>query len=332
MNIFKTIERVAKQSAANRREPFLSGFLADAMKYSPMLSGAVWKLATPNWPIPENIKVRSEVSLDKLGRIDIVMEDELNKRIVGIEVKTMDQSGKFGQLERYRDGLENPERELAIVYLTPFNRKRAGDAADSLRTVKIFDEFSSKFQQAQHVSWLDLADITWDENELWKQLQAYVRETISSQDKLSPGIRRDREFAQFFGEDSAACFWEALAEQGVLPTEGKGAVIDLDEIEDIPSFAGVLVCALEDLIEENDRIRHDARKEDSFEEKLRKQFLDSPYREVHAALFRLSEKCGAVWIQGEKDYGVRVAHKDHPSGVSLVRSHGPGRLQTGQDR
>ena len=329
MNIFKTIE-----NAATRREPFLSGFLVDAMNYSPMLSGAVWKLATPNWPIPENIKVGSEVSLGKLGRIDIVMDDALNKRIVGIEVKTADQSGKFGQLERYRDGLENlyPEGELAIVYLTPFNRKRAGDAADSLRTVKIFDEFSSKFQQAQHVSWLDLADITWDENELWKQLQAYVQETISSQDKLSPKIRRDRQFAQFFGEDSAACFWEALAEQGILPTERKGAVIDLDEIEDIPSFARLLVRALEDLIEENDRIRHDARKEDSFEKKLRKQFLDSQYREVHAALFRLSEKYGAVWIEGEKNYGVRVAHKDHTSGVSLVGSRDPGRLQTGQDR
>ena len=40
-----------------------------------------------------------------------------------------------------------------------------------------------------------------------------------------------------------------------------------------------------------------------------------------------------VWIKGEGNYGVRVAHKKHKtSGVSLVTSVGPGMLKIDEPR
>ena len=43
-------------------------------------------------------------------------------------------------------------------------------------------------------------------------------------------------------------------------------------------------------------------------------------------LFELAQRFDHVWVEGQNDYGVRVTHRDFPSGVSLVTSDGPGRL------
>ena len=50
-------------------------------------------------------------------------------------------------LEKYLDALEKkyPQSEIQIAYLTPFNRDRAGDAADQLRTIRVFEEFLKCF-------------------------------------------------------------------------------------------------------------------------------------------------------------------------------------------
>ena len=186
MNIFETI-----RSTTTRIERIHSQFLADALtdslKGDRSLFNGVWKLvASPDWEVPTCAKVSVE-EIVKRGRVDICIRcEEPSNRVVGIEVKTDAASATDGQLEKYRDGLEEkfPNFDTQIAYLTPFNRERARDKADSLETVKVFEKFAKVSPNARHVSWLDVADIAWDDNVLWKQHQAYIRRNISSHNKL----------------------------------------------------------------------------------------------------------------------------------------------------
>ena len=333
VNIFETIRRVT-----SGYEQYHSQFLADALAES--LSGdrslfeEVWKITAPSdWEIPNHAEVTSEEVVER-GQVDICVRCVAPKeRILGIEIKTVDASAHPGQLEKYLDGLKKkyPQAEIQIAYLTPFNRERAGDTADRLRTVRVFEEFLGVFPNARHVSWLDIADIPWDGNDLWKQHQAFVFERISPKEKLAVSHDYNRGLAVFFGQEPTERFWDAMAVLGIYAGEN-GAEVDLAEHNrDIPSFAKELVQAFEILID-SDNVSRNAVRSDKFPEELRQPFLNSPYHEVHASLFDLSRLFDFVWAQGQRDYGVRVAHKNHSSGVSLFRSNGPARIVLGERR
>lgn len=334
MNIFETIRNVT-----SRYEPFHSQFLADALKSSIVgdrsLFREVWQLvAKPDWEIPDDAVVTAEEVIES-GRVDIVIRSEKPaRRVVGIEVKTVDASVHEGQLRAYLEGLckKFPKHEVQVAYLTPFNRSRAGDVADSIRSVREFAEFHQNFPFARHVSWLDIAEIPWDDNELWKQHQAFVHSRISRKEKLQN--TRDRELARFFGEESAEHFWEELDPLGIVAGE-IGARIDLASVSgDLSSFSRDLVKALEILLKGED-VSTNARRQDAFGvdgEDLRRRFLDSEYGEVHDALFKFADKYHYVWTEGSNDYAIRVAHRNHSRGVSLLRTSGPDVLLTGQRR
>ena len=288
----------------------------------------VWELvALPAWKVPNRAKVSAE-EVVKGGRIDIcIRSEEPSPRLVGIEVKTVAASATDGQLERYRDGLKRkfPKFDIQIAYLTPFNREKAGEKADSLETVWVFDKFAKEFPNARHVSWLDVADIPWDGNVLWKHHQAYIRRDISSPKKLKGNTVRNRELADFFGNEATDHFWEELSVLEIYP-DVNGATIDLAKFkDDLPSFARSLVNAIQILLD-SDKVSDNAQRSDKFKEELRQRFLQSPYRDVHEALFDLSGRLAHVWLAGKGDYGVRTAHKDHPGGVSLLTSHSPCNL------
>ena len=328
MNIFESIEGVTR-----RIEPFHSQFLADALKASidgdRSLFNAVWRLTAANgWDIPENPDITAEEVVPGQGRIDIAIKcDSPERRIVGIEVKTTDSSATPGQLERYRNGLAGkfPDHEIAIAYLTPFNEERAADNADSLPTVKEFDDFLKIHSTARHVSWLDIAAIPWNGNELWRQHQLYVYQHISSHDKLRRSAARDRTLDNFFGGNAVDAFWKALSELDIESSNG-GAVIELAQFDDVPDFANKLAQAFQIIITEGDEVSRNTNRGGNFSADLRRPFLDSPHRKVHEALFALSNH-SYVWVQGDRDYGIRVAHIEHTSGVSLVRSRGAERLE-----
>ena len=61
------------------------------------------------------------------------------------------------------------------------------------------------------------------------------------------------------------------------------------------------------------------------------EFLDSAYADFHRSLFDLT-RSRYLWLQGKKNYGIRVAHENHRSGVSLLTSKGPNRLEIGRPR
>ncbi len=337
VNIFKTIGKVT-----SRTEPFHSRFLADALIESltgnRSLFDTVWKLAAPlKWNTPDRPEILSEKDI-KTGRIDVCIHDKGSHRVLGIEVKTDDDSVEYGQLKKYYDSLtvEDAAQSVAIGYLTPFNRDRAEDAdtAAILKAVKEFEDFCECYPcaHARHVSWLDVADISWDGNELWKQHQHYVRNTISSPTHLQASTRRDRPLDEFFGEDATRKFWEALADMGISPGDN-GADINLAGFrENLSPLTSCLVSALEKLICDGCNVSNRSGKPDQFLEDLRKPFLNSPYEEIHAALFNLSKRFCHVWIKGVRDYGVRVAHKEHGGGVSLITSQTPDRLKVGRQR
>ena len=203
-----------------------------------------------------------------------------------------------------------------------------------LSSVREFEEFSNKFpdHHGRHVSWLDVADISWDGNELWKQHQHYVCNTISSPTHLRVSTRRDRSLDEFFGEEATSRFWETLAGVGIFPRDN-GADINLADFrENLSPLARCLVSALEKLICDGCNVSNRSCKPDQFLEDLRRPFLNSPYEEIHAALFNLSKRFRHVWIKGDNNYGVRVAHKEHGGGVSLITSQIPDSFKIGQPR
>ena len=334
MNIFETIGK-----ATRRMEPFHSQFLADALTDSlhgdHSLFGAVWRLmAPPDWAIPTRAEVSSEAAVGRGQRVDICIRSSApHNHVVGIEVKTDDASATPGQLVSYLAGLKErfPESAIQIAYLTPFNSARAGAAAGRLATVREFATFATQLPQARHVSWLDVAAIPWDGSPLWEQHQTYVQTRIAPPSKLRVSTERTREFAVFFGEAPVQRFWEALAVWEIYAGVN-GADINLANFgDDLPSFAVSLVRAMEILLDSDNVVRNATPRPDKYRAELRRPFLASPYHQVHRVLFGLAEAHPYVWIQGEGDYGVRTAHKNHPS-VSLLRSKGVDHLLVGQRR
>ena len=131
---------------------------------------------------------------------------------------------------------------------------------------------------------------------------------------------RGRGLYQFFGDKRVLAFWEALIDLGIEVDPDANIHIELDRFKDnLPSFTKSLTAAFEILIRDPGVARGGNRR-DEFGEELRRPFLESPYRAVHEGLFRLAEQFRYVWVRGQRDYGVRVAHPKHQSGVSLVRS------------
>ena len=155
-----------------------------------MLFDAFWQLAAPDgWQLPESSVIYCEYSLGEYGRIDICIEcsgKEQDTRFLGIEVKTDDKSTTTNQLYSYYKGLNktHPSSDIAIVYLTPFNRDHAKERASTFRAIGEFDEFEKKVEGARHLSWLDVAAIEWDGGDIWRQHQSYVRNEISALRKL----------------------------------------------------------------------------------------------------------------------------------------------------
>ena len=342
LNIFQTI-----RNATHRIEPFHSQFLGDALNASRVgdraLFDGVWNLCAPNdWAPPQNAKVSNEFELDGAQRIDILIEDNETGRVVGIEVKTSRASARAGQLEGYLQGLRNKgyaDEKIAVAYLTPFNRSRAEEVikadgqiqavAGALSTVRVFESFRRAFERSRHVSWLDVADIEWaGGGASWSQHQSYVRDKMAAPDRLKGALTRNRSFDGFFGDEAVEAFWDALLPLSGVGSTENGATIDLKEFGD---NAGELAGALKFLITDDEFVVRSSR-DDRFDATLRKRFLVSPYSEFHKAVFELAEEFKHVWLQGKRNYGLRVAHKNHSGGVSLLTSQDVNRLIVGRRR
>ena len=186
-----------------------------------------------------------------------------------------------------------------------------------------------------HQGWLKEENILeWDDvknpvNDLSLVHRADFGTKPSSPKELEePELNRD--LAHFFGEEATERFHDALMDLGIHLGDDS-TDINLSEYEDVALFATSLANAFKILLD-TDNIARNANRADKFADELRCPFLNSPFHEVHSALFGLSRLFSHVWIKGKRNYGVRTAHKNHRSGVSLLRSRGPDRLEVGKRR
>ena len=336
-NIFESICRTTR-----RTEPFHSQYLGDVLDAS--LSGdrslfdAIWKLCAPvDWAPPARAEVSTEFVLDGAQRIDVLIKDSDNGRVLGIEVKTSRASARAGQLEGYLDRLRKSESapdKIALAYLTPFNRAQAerfvGDDAATLSTVRVFDEFQRTFDRSRHVSWLDVADVDWEDGgEVWSQHRAYVRDHMANGENLRGAMERNRSLREFFSAEAVDRFDDALMALSDGDHSDDGVTIELARLD---GDATQLTRALAILIEDGEHVAQRAEKEDRFDDTLRERFLNSRCGEVHDAVFALAGEYPHVWLQGSWNYGLRVAHKRTSGGVSLVTSQDLDRLKIGGRR
>ena len=181
------------------------------------------------------------------------------------------------------------------------------NVADSLSTVRVFEDFARVSPRSRHVSWLDVAKIPWDGNHLWMDHQAYVRQHISSCDKLRAKSKLNRDFADFFGNQAAEEFFAELGRLGV-----SGTRINLSEFRDDPSFARSFADAFEILLG-TAQVSRGVTREDKFADELRRRFLDDlQYHDVHRAVFCLSRRFPYVWVKGKYNYGVKNCTQESP--------------------
>jgi len=321
LNIFGVIGLTTR-----RVEPFHSMFLVEALKHS--LNGdrglfdRFWSSATADvWAVPSSPTVVAEDVIGRM-RVDVVIRDESSRTCLGIEVKTEDGSAREGQLADYQEGLsaKYPDHEVHMAYLTPLNRSRASEEARLLHSVAEFDSFAETHPEAVHMSWLDVADIEWaGGGEIWNSHQQYLRDVVCRR-----RTNERRGLDKFFGADAVDEFWEAIATSGAPGVAGD---IQLETITNTSAFIDAFRVLIEGTASRKDKARADR-----FNADLRARFLVSDFRGIHSNLFDLAVEYPWVWIEGDRNYGIRVAHPDVPRGVSVCTSRSESLLRIGQER
>ena len=107
--------------------------MGSAIRAIASLFEQVWILVAPSgWEVPQSsgqVKVIPEQAVGE-GRIDICIQYfGPVKQIIGIEVKTAEDSIEPGQLQRYWSGFKAEFQDFAIqlAYLTPFKQGKGRD-------------------------------------------------------------------------------------------------------------------------------------------------------------------------------------------------------------
>ena len=330
MNIFAII-----QDVQTRNEPIHSNFLAEALKESLSddrdLIDQFWTMAVagdPTWPLADQLIITAEDPFFDRKRVDLTLVDNHAMLCIGVEIKTDDDSAQQGQLSGYQTQLElkYPEHRVRMVYLTPFNRERAGAQSMGLHSITEFEAFVKAHPDAAHpvhLSWMDVADIDWaGGGDIWRQHQTYVRDVI-----CEPQNHDLRDLDDFFGPEAVKDFVDAIA--ACVPIQTRGSVVSfvLDEVSDPTA----LVNAFRILIESPFAGRHRALS-NRFDTGLRNVYYDSDFSTIHSGLFALADEYPWVWLQGIGNYGLRVAHPRSAGGVSICTSNGTDKLRIGQLR
>lgn len=332
VNIFNIIRRVT-----SRIEPYCSHFLADALSSSigkdKTLFERVWThCAPPDWKPPTEADTFAEDILGEGKRIDITIIDENSSRVLGLEVKTTDRSVNPGQLETYYRLLKNkyPNKKVSIAFLTPFNEgsvKESGrdsKEASRLPSVREYHELRriNPIVPVVHVSWQQIVNIQWAEEPLWEQFARFVQNQIAPPRILETYLRNDQSLTRFFSDDAIKEFASAM--HGLTRSDNS---VDFDTLASDPRALQSLLDALTALIEDDQSVDRRRFKKNKFSADRFEKFVNTDCGTVHHAVFILTRKYDHVWIEGEKDYGVRVAHNnDREKGVSILTSYAKNSL------
>lgn len=306
-NIFKI-----HHETTSRIEPLHSRYLAACLRRSLELLERFWILCTNNaegWQPPRDlrdVKVVEEHPLGDAKRVDIVLV--ASDRLIAVETKTTDASVKPGQLEEYLAGLRNqyPDRHLWMVYLTPFNRPLA---VLRPRAVDEFEGFHSRHPLSSHVSWEEVADLAWgQQDEVWRQHREYVKGTICDPPTAKVGwggLDKD------FGWEVMRDFWNKVSAYGFHVEEGKVILTPGDDPEALAAAFKLLITS--ERVQSNPKsiVR-------SLERSKMELFTKDPhYGKVHDRIFRLLDEFQFLGIRGEGGYGLLLPCVGRPRAVSI---------------
>jgi hypothetical protein len=273
------------------------------------------------WPAPVVLDVFVEEHLGESRRVDLHMGSRRLGQVVVFEVKVDESAVRAGQLLDYAYRLDHKYGVggWRLVLVSPYTSTRAAGAGLVLPSVGEVEAVRAVYPTVRHLSWLDIIELpTADVDPVWASFCEYVRRVV-----CRPRRQAGDTFAKllnFFPEDVVANFAARLDIAGVeLGPNGK---VDLRRIADATAVAA----AIATLLDSTDTNTISAR---SSRFAQRAPFLESEWGQFHRELFRLVDSHRGAWLEGQRDYAVRVSpRKDGKrwKSVSLVRSRGTDTL------
>lgn len=230
----------------------------------------------------------------------------------GTELKLLESSVEFGQMDRYA---RSPRAGTRMVYLTPFTRTRFPELDRRSRAIREFETFAAKHPERVplHVSLLDVIELAVDVQEPpWPEFQEFVRGLCVAPTGVTTMAREP--LYDFVGQAATAGSWQALRAAGI--TVRADGAIDVDSISDPQQ----LVAALE-IVVRSEAVSRGANRQNQLTPRMQMLFRGAPCPAVHDALFALAMGHPGAWVAGANDYAFNLALRKHRSGkVSILQS------------
>ncbi len=314
--IFDIIEKVT-----SRIEPFHSRTLAWFLDEDKQFCISFLKAFLPADLLAEfngQPHVIPELVLGDSKRIDISIQ--LNNAVVGIEVKTVDSSTTKGQLENYWNQLQTKYKDhhIYLIYLTPFNKNNCHETIfEGIHAIKEFDDFQKiPAHMGIHINWLDVVALypvqhdNGQEYSMFCQHKKYIEEKVCD-NRILVRNENSRGLEDFFGPEKVNRFINYLKSSNITVQENSFFTIPL--AKNIHSFDAIIEL-IKILLDDNS---FSTKKISSISKELRQEYESGEFGNFFKSVFLLADDLDFVWLKGEKDIGLRIAHKNHTSGVSV---------------
>lgn len=274
----------------------------------------------------ETPRIRTEHNANKSGRrIDILLQFESCKTILAIEVKTVDDSTSKGQLINYFNllGLEFPEYEVVIVYLTPFDEKNL-PGEGGIKSLQALEEYSDfeKFINAEpsrkgyhcHLNWQQVTQLYKEfDNDLIHQHKRFVNESMCHPDVYRYAVAK-RKLEEFVGPKILELFHQKINEYEI-ESENNCSYFSLKKNND--KLKNLLVVLT--ILFEGEGIEKEKSRKDKITDDLKDKYCThSEFGPFFRDLFADFDKRSYVFMQGKDNIGVRVPHVKASQSVSLL--------------
>ncbi len=327
MNIFEIIENVTK-----RTEPFHSEFLTESLRTDMELRKKFFDLVLPADLIPSFSKssfqnklvIESEDRFENRKRIDVIIQDKDSKKIIGIEVKTSDSSVSANQLSDYSKNMREkyPDYQIIMVFLTPFNTDNLPEdiLPSKINAIQEFLKFEEAGILSVHINWRDIVNLYKKpvglQNSLYSQHEVYICKRVINESLLRiDNIERNREFFQFFGQDTFEKFIEYVKNEKLFfREEDKKYLFPLEENR----YEFKKIISLIKIVIESEQLNKTTSKKNFVTNDLLYGYCNGTYGKFFRSLFSTVEKFPFIWLEGKKRIGVRASHPSHPNGVSIL--------------
>jgi hypothetical protein len=321
-NIFKSLGHVT-----SRIEPFHSRVFSDFLQHDAEFCERFIKKFVPTRIIAKHKLSKEEpprvTAEDNRGageRIDITLS--YPGIVVGIEIKTSDSSTTQGQLIAYHKLLTEwyPGKDVFMIYLTPFNRDNIRDIAPTrIHAISEFESYKGfKSGWGIHINWEEAvamypSNITRDIGVLYKQHASYMRNQICDFEIINT-IVNNRELALFLGDSVVAAFFDTLKGSNIQFKDSSDK-IEIPLSENIACHDDIISSL--NMLMQSDHLDKTKSKRSNITKDFRAEYERTVFGEFFRHLFRVVDQYGHLWLQGKASIGLRAAHKNYTTGVSI---------------